>query len=878
MGIWQKVLNWIGLASEPTPLERARELLSQGQLEDAILIARDILFSTLTSLSRAANIAMPPGGQDERAYALNESLGEMGVYAEPMYHQIQQWIRLGVYTLEGTTEEITLGSAQDFIENLIGFTRVVKATLEAAGYSAAQVASAPTSTPPPSPLHTERVPVPYNNAKPNMPRREPALKRPIPASPPVASPPRPREADPGLTPYPTGDAAPTVIGTLPRVSGFVGRGHTVMRLAGLLRQRRHVALVPLENGMAGMGLSSIVAETLWLLEQDLPPTFPGGMLALHCYNREGEESLRWIFNEISMNWHIPAIAQATSMSAQMREVRRLFSGQPVLIVLDQVEMGLPIQRLMDVAASTNVTICLTSRFVPKADQLSIMRLEPLAQGPSLTLFQERFTRAAGVSGNMWDEESARLICQHVEYRPLAIELAAALTSSGPLTLSGLAQRLEMIRSRNQYDYDTNQIMRYLLDLMYQSFDRTEQNRLASLAIFAGPTWSEDAALAILNTIEPASIGMGSESLYPTSMQTNPLMSQSAVETLRGFVRRYLVQIVPSNQSGIRYRLHPFVRGIATQLLIERQIIMNYAGQAMAGHYAGVALNRRKQRDQALMQEEYLHMEAGLLWAYANNESELVVSYGMGLFRFWQRNGLWQDGANYLNRAVQAAQLVGDRPREAVLAQELATIELSCRNRARGRSWYEHSLNIWRALGNRKNEADVLFDLGRLTQEDNDPYGARSYFQNSLDAARDSGDDQGQARALQALGLIAESFKQFDEARNYYEQVFEMRQRAHDPVGQAGALNVLGVLEYRQKRYNAAFDLLTASLNNALDAQNDFWEAEARFWLGETASAMGNAQEAASQWQRALALYVRLGRARDVQETQRRLATIGGTTG
>jgi len=69
-------------------------------------------------------------------------------------------------------------------------------------------------------------------------------------------------------------------------------------------------------------LSAVAAETLAVLEQDTPTAFPGGMVGLNAYRRQGEEGLRWAYQEIGAAYHIPAIAQATTLEAQERELRK----------------------------------------------------------------------------------------------------------------------------------------------------------------------------------------------------------------------------------------------------------------------------------------------------------------------------------------------------------------------------------------------------------------------------------------------------------------------------------------------------------------------------------------------------------------------------
>jgi tetratricopeptide (TPR) repeat protein len=205
--------------------------------------------------------------------------------------------------------------------------------------------------------------------------------------------------------------------------------------------------------------------------------------------------------------------------------------------------------------------------------------------------------------------------------------------------------------------------------------------------------------------------------------------------------------------------------------------------------------------------------------------------------------------------------------------ELGAVSARLGNRERAGDLYQQAFIIWQNLGNPHQEAVALFELGALTQAAEQWDDARRYYEASLQAAEMANDAQARGRALQALGLVFEHLGQFNDARRCYEIVFAMRQEAHDSVGQAGALNVLGVLEFRQRNLPAARDYLVASLNNALDAQNPYWEAEGRYWLGEVELAQGNQREASAQWRRALQLYLQLGRTADAEETQRRLTRL-----
>ncbi len=846
--IWRDVLTRLGFIAPTGQLDRARKLLQHGQLEEAVLVCREVLFSTLTFVSQSMGIAMPrQSSQEERAFALNEELFAAGLYNESRQQQIHRWISIGQLANEGALDEVTIGDVRSLVDELDAFEKLV----------ARRIPRGPSQeTPKIQPNASSG-----NGRRPVAPAAAvgtPAVRRRPDASP---SPGRSNNREisaPGMVlPLERTQSPAVVLGTMPRVAGFVGRGPVVARLVGQLRQGRHMALVPVEAGMAGVGLSAVGAEAIWLLQQEA--TFKDGVVALHAFGRQGEEALRWIYDEIGLAWQVPAIAQASSLAEQERTVRRVLLGRQTLIVIDHAELGLPLQRLVDTLTSGGATLLITSRNVPGAEQVSVMRVEPLPPIPALTLFQNRF-QAAGGTDDLWSEPAANAINTLVNYRPLAIELAAAYAAFTTTPVVALAQRLETARGWGSLSdrNEPNQALRYLLDLTLQRIDPLSQQRVIASAVFAGPTWSEDAALAVMGAVEATVPGN---------------RDGSTADTLRGLVRSALVQRTVGGTGASRYRLQPFIRGVLARLLTEQPSLMDLAGHAMTTYFAGLALDRRRTADMAVMQEEYVHLEAALSWSHLHDDPERVVAIGMGLARFWQRQGLWREGTTYLQWAVRAASAIGDRPREGTLAQDLAALEASLGHKGRAREWYAYALEIWRSLANARNEAVTLFDQGQLSLGENHLEEARMDFGSSLLAAQEAGDEQGQGRALQALGLVAERLGDMAEARSRYEQVYAMREQAKDAVGQAGALNVLGVLEFRQHHYDAARDYLSASLKLALEAKNEFWEAEARFWLGEAAMAQKQYAEATREWQRALALYLHLGRGSDVEETQHRLAQV-----
>src|SRR5258708_36699234 len=78
---------------------------------------------------------------------------------------------------------------------------------------------------------------------------------------------------------------------------------------------------------------------------------------------------------------------------------RTSEGAPppaALVLLDNVEPGLPLARALAVLAPLGLTVLLTARHEPSIPQLTLLRLDVLEPGPALALFAERYREKVAV--------------------------------------------------------------------------------------------------------------------------------------------------------------------------------------------------------------------------------------------------------------------------------------------------------------------------------------------------------------------------------------------------------------------------------------------------------------------------------------------------
>lgn len=235
------------------------------------------------------------------------------------------------------------------------------------------------------------------------------------------------------------------------------------------------------TGMLGVGKSTLAFEAVHRLAEDAytrAARFPDGVMSFSCTGRRGKPGLTSLLDDICSALATRASAKkrpgfrhawpadypresaadplradegssAELLLAQALErTRALLSSQRILVVLDDVEPGLPLDRALDVLLAPVLTspgmpqpgrvVLTTSRGVPVPHVPSNrLALNPLSTPAALALFAAMLGRALQAD----EIHEARALCEALGDLPLAIELAAVAVTVRHIPLPLLAARL-----------------------------------------------------------------------------------------------------------------------------------------------------------------------------------------------------------------------------------------------------------------------------------------------------------------------------------------------------------------------------------------------------------------------------------------------------
>ncbi|MBA3826602.1 MAG: DUF4062 domain-containing protein, partial [Ktedonobacterales bacterium] len=345
----------------------------------------------------------------------------------------------------------------------------------------------------------------------------------------------------------------------PQTPDFVGRETELKRLYDRLSQGHSVSLSAVVVGMGGIGKSTLAAEVLHRFAE-APQTFPGGIAFVGCDQKTGMEGLATIYEQILTLWQRPLSADEATrastpeQSAELRETllrSHLARVGKSLLLLDNVEHELPLDRLVTTLMGVGMTVVVTSRYVPTSPRLQVERLDVLAPEAARALFRDRYTERGGHWLAERDAVATLEVVAHLGHLPLAIELAAARGALRPLSPNDLAQELREpgVLAKLQDASDPTASVRYALEQSLATLSEGERQQFAALNLLRGADAPRIVAQAVLAAVG----GPGSDG----SVVLDRLAAFSLVEV-------FAVDREASGPYPQRMRFHPLLRELAQE--------------------------------------------------------------------------------------------------------------------------------------------------------------------------------------------------------------------------------------------------------------------------------------------------------------------------
>ena len=381
------------------------------------------------------------------------------------------------------------------------------------------------------------------------------------------------------------------------------------------------------------------------------------------------------------------------------------------------------------------------------------------------------------------------ICRHLEFVPLAIELAAARTRLLPpqALLERLGRRLDFLVSGPRDLPERQQTLRRTIQWSYDLLDEDERRLFVELGTFVG-SFSLDAALAVSSIANEQDLLDLLASLVDKSLlQAEPTSSEPRfrmLEMIAEFARELLAATPDSGELAQRHAA--FDRGLSAVL-----------GKAVRGPEQGRWLERLGRDGEAD------NFRAAMAWYLRRNQLDDLVEMAWALWVPAWINGQLDEGRRLAHAALAADGTMSDlcRARLGVVAG--------------------------------------MFDMWSGEHRE-----ALTTLMNAATTGRLLGDQQVVAYATLAWSMLAGPIDGEERSEELARQCVDLCGRLADPWADAAVLNVLSWLYVGQERFDGHGPLFVETLAKAEAAGDAHFIGLAEVNLAEYHLARGETDRAA----------------------------------
>ncbi|WP_433293708.1 BTAD domain-containing putative transcriptional regulator [Actinoplanes sp. CA-030573] len=454
------------------------------------------------------------------------------------------------------------------------------------------------------------------------------------------------------------------------LTSFVGREREIAEVHRLLAPGGLVTL----TGVGGAGKTRLAEEAARRLLRDFPDGVWFADLA-------GVSDPRLVADTVGAAVGLDPAAGADPV----RTLTGRLAGRRLLLILDNCEHLLSSCAALAAAVRRGcpgVTLLATSREplrvpgevtfrvpsleVPAADD----RGDPgrLAALPSVRLFLDR-ARDVRPGFALDDGNAAYVmeICRRLDGIPLALELAAARMSH--LESAEIAERLTGALSLlgRRGELTRHATLRAALEWSHALLAADEQILLRRLAVFAG-SFSLTAAEQVCADPPPADPppadppAADPPAAGPMTAAPSPagdrLPRGDVLDCLGRLVDKSLVQIEPAGDRS-RYRLLETIRQLARERLVAAGEAAEFE-DAHCRHFTRIAVDSDPDRAAGLVLErpqrldvDHDNLRAALAWAERHDPGRALL-LAVSLWRYWLARGHFVEGADRLERVIEAA--------------------------------------------------------------------------------------------------------------------------------------------------------------------------------------------------------------------------------
>lgn len=562
----------------------------------------------------------------------------------------------------------------------------------------------------------------------------------------------------------------------------------------------------------------------------------------------------------------------------------LLADREQLLVLDNMEQLLDAapQLAQLLRAAPGLKLVVTSREALRLREEWLYRVHGLrasgadAEDDAVQLFAVRARQAHANLDLAVERPAVRAICQLVGGMPLAIELAAAWTSSLSCAeiAAEIAASLRLLETDLRNVPERHRSVQAVFDQSWGQLDDAQQRALARLSVFAGSFTREGAAAVA-----------GADSATLARLHERGLLGRADER---------------------RYRLHPLVRSYAAQRLGEAPADERAAWAAYGRFYGGLLRSCYRQlvggaerAGMAALADERENLPGALPFVLEQSEDAGLREAVIALLTTYFSRGPYRDGVAQLRQIETWARARQERASaRLVLAETLNALGLFAVREGHvedaGRQFTE-SAAIYAALAASPlpgdatdpeiglglvaliqgeyrlasryagrvrargeaqklpgNQAHAWYQIAEAADAQGLLPAAHAAAARALSLAREAGSEWFSAYIRNQLGRIARARGHFDEAEAQFRASYAIREAFGDREGMAAALLGLGDLLVRRAEWATAEQQFTAAMLLLRQMGDRGGVAQAQIGLGAVEAARGAIGPAWAHFQAALA--------------------------
>jgi hypothetical protein len=351
-------------------------------------------------------------------------------------------------------------------------------------------------------------------------------------------------------------------------------------------------------GMGGIGKTTLAVVAARQLQEE--ERFPDGVVLVRCqYRTDPAEILRQVLTRFDLVRRAPEATELTTLSDA---AQASLKGKTALVVLDNVEPGLDVSKVVASLRAAGMKLLLTARQTLPTDAVpasASRTLDLLSAEEAVELFVSLLRDSRSEELSSKQQPVVENLVDDLGRHPLAMKLAVAYAASGRRDLEALERELADPKRVLDLpgDDETPEAVRRSFSRSLDGLSSDAAKLFAGLAAFPASEFGRQAAIAL---------GAGLTLEHP-EQSLHVLVVRALVEPSTNLA-------LPMESDRERLRLHPLVRALSAGLFGKWLPDEQQRGRlAVTTHLAGYAENH--QSDDSVLAADVANLAGSLEWAH-----------------------------------------------------------------------------------------------------------------------------------------------------------------------------------------------------------------------------------------------------------------------